>query len=325
MLRSTYPAMWTHAQAGVLSFVDGLGAVGTSLMVDLRAALVSEFSAQSIIQEALTRRIGLMAAGRFPDDVQTNYERAPTPTESDDAIALLIDEFSTDAAIELSSIFKDEDGEGPDSLIYRSNVEPISGPGEIIQSQRDGCFAHYEAIAPALKAACPHVRQSSPGLNGAGTLIKPQSATTAEQIHRRGMMVDFIALADAHQEYIDVHVGGEDAAQWLANINAVVQYCRENEIGENCRLACFEWGIVAWEDRDDTTGACAEVVRMVKLGHRAGVSIMAYRPGTANAGAGPGGLYEWSAVRNADGTPNEPFYTTVRRLCGCSRTRLAID
>ena len=315
LLKATVTECWTHADGASPSFVEGINALGTTMPLDIRAALAQpDPDLTSKMQALADRGLGLATWVRLKDPDQSRHEKAPTSMEKDDGIALVLAAAGTSASRALRKRY------------LRLGAEFMTAPGFIPETEEDGMFEFYEALATAVRAQEPDLCLVSGAFTATGLLLRT-TGLDDEQTHKRSMGIRMLNLTKTHLDAISVHSGSQNATDFNSTIDNAVRAGEALSALSGKRLIIDEGGIVDWADRTDVRGAISELRRIVRCARKWGAELFAARPSSPEPTADPDDAerFTWTAYQDENGDPEQPWYDAWEDECICARKSLGFE
>lgn len=322
-----WPMLFAHGMAGALDTAVDLELFGVTVGIDLYEVVANPeaFDLRQFFSQLRARNLRCMPWVRWkdPDPPAGNPDKAPTSMQTDDAIALVQTQLSTDEARELTSATV----KATEPMLWaRLSVEPISGPALMVPDEQDGLFTSFTSIAVALRSSHPNVKLVSGGLTLTELLDQDTYVDQTKQA-RRDLLGEWITFTRDYLDAIAIHPKSGSAAEFDASLAAVDAYnARSGNPLAGKYVVLPEFGIDDQEDREDVDGACVELRKMVRIARERGVYWMAKRPGPENPAGDPNDpeRFKWSSLVDENGNPKQPFYRNWQQQCVCAKRRLGV-
>ena len=294
------PELWIHGVPMQPERLKAVNASGGRMFVDLRK--LDGKGARAHLQRYVNLDVGICLTLRWidPNDREA-ADIAPTPTERVEKTNLLMEILTS-----------------PESKAFGDRIwvqffnEVTGGPGMIRAEDADTMFGWATETALRIRKEAPHVKLCGPALTALDVLEKdPRSLTRMGQQRRDGLLRS-IAWSAEFADAIDLHLhmaDGDSARAWIRLLRGLLD---KQPGGKETKILSLEWSPARYQPQSNLEGAIDTLIDIYRAMAEADFPIAGYA--TYYPALNIGQIFHWQSVVTTKGTPNEPFFSTLKKI-----------
>lgn len=247
--------------------------------------------------------IGLAITLRWVDPQQENKDKAPTESEGDSVLNLLLPVLDSPQAKALGS-----------KLWIGFYSEIASGGGTVPYEESDKVLDWAAKAADQIRARVPGVHIVGPGLLIVNVLARDRSTLNDLEREQYDYLDKILRWDIEHNAAIDLHLHVESPEEAAQRIKIVKGYLQAKIPGsQNAIFVAQEWSPAFYPNRDDLHGVEDAINGIYCVMNENNFEWAGY--GAYYTFEGQPEVYNWkNLVNNSDKSPHEPFYSIFINL-----------